>query len=299
MNSLCDICPRDCKADRRSKLGFCGSSHRVKVAKVMKHYFEEPPISCTEINDGGSGAIFFSCCNLKCVYCQNEPISHEGVGKEISVQALADIFKQLERAGANNINLVTPTHYTNEIIEALKIYKPNIPIIWNTSGYEKPQTIEKLKGIVDIFLTDFKYFDGELAARFSAAENYPTFCKEAILKMREIVPEDKFNGGVMKSGVIIRHLILPNHCQDSIKIIDWIHENLGSQTIVSLMSQYVPTEKAKKIKEINRKIKPVEYKIVENHLIKLGFTNVFVQDFDSANSCYTPDFLKNDDIFDY
>ena len=285
--------------ERSKTLGYCRCTNTVKIAKVMKHYFEEPPISCTEINDGGSGAIFFSGCNLKCVYCQNEEISHEGIGKEISIETLASLYKQLQSSGANNINLVTPTHYTEQIIESLKIYRPKIPIVWNTSGYEKPEVIEKVSEVADIFLTDFKYFDNELSMRLSAAKDYPEYCKAALLKMRELKKEDVFENGIMKSGIIVRHLILPNHTADSIKIIDWIYENLGNKTIISLMSQYVPTEKAKKIEEINRKIKPLEYKIVEKHLLDLGFSNVFVQDFDSADLCYTPDFLKKDDIFDY
>lgn len=299
MENLCDICPRNCKVDRSKNQGFCKSGETVKIAKVMKHYFEEPPISCCDINDGGSGAIFFSGCNLKCVYCQNEEISHEGVGKEITIQKLAEIFKKLEQLGANNINLVTPTHYTEQILAALEIYRPSIPIIWNTSGYEKPEVIERLAGSVDIFLTDFKYFEPETAKRLSGAENYPDFCKRSTIKMREVKPKDIIQNGIMKSGIIIRHLILPNHSGDSIKIMDWINENLGKDTIVSLMAQYVPTEKAQKIPEISRKIKPIEYKIVEKHLLKLGFKNVFVQELDSADLSFTPDFLKHDDILDY
>lgn len=268
----------------------------------MLHFFEEPPISGEEINGikpNGSGAIFFSNCTLKCCYCQNSEISTDGEGKEIPIQALADIFLQLEKAGANNINLVTPTHYTNQIIEALEIYKPNIPIVWNTSGYEKPETIKKLKNYVDIYLSDFKYFDSELSKKYSLAENYPETCKKATLEMRKNQPEDIFENGLMKKGLIIRHMVLPTHQSDSVNVIDWINQNLGNKTYVSLMSQYVPMANAHKFPEINRKIKPIEYKIVVNHLTKLGFNNVFTQDFDSAETIYTPDFSDKTSDFKF
>ena len=258
MKTLCNICPRNCNVDREENLGVCKATNKVVVSKVMLHYYEEPPISGVDTDEStanGSGAIFFSNCNLKCIYCQNCEISSGGLGKEISINTLADIFKQLENAGANNINLVSPTHYTNQIIEALNIFKPKIPIVWNTSGYEKSETIEKLKNYVDIFLTDFKYFDSNLSQRLSNAKNYPDNCKQAILQMRQNVPNDIFENGIMKKGIIIRHLVLPNQTEDSKNIIEWINDNLGNNTYISLMSQYVPMYKAKEIDEINRKIK--------------------------------------------
>ena len=302
MKILCNICPRNCSINRETQTGFCKGTNKVKISKVMLHYYEEPPISGEDIGNkkaNGSGAIFFSNCTLKCCYCQNSEISAGGEGKDVSIETLADLFKQLENAGANNINLVTPTHYTNEIIEALKIYRPNIPIVWNTSGYEKPETIKKLAGIVDIYLSDFKYFDPALAKKYSLAENYPETCKLATVEMRKNQPEDVFENGLMKKGLIIRHLVLPTHTADSIKIIDWINENLGNKTYISLMSQYVPMANAKNFPEINRKIKPLEYKLVLNHLTEFGFENVFAQGFESAETCYTPDFndKKSDFIF--
>ena len=302
MENLCNICPRNCNIDRKNSVGFCKGTNKVKVTKVMLHYFEEPPISGEEkdgIKPNGSGAIFFANCTLKCCYCQNHNISSGGLGKEISVETLADLFKQLESAGANNINLVTPTHYTNEIIEALEIYRPNIPIVWNTSGYEKPETISKIKDYVDIYLSDFKYFDSNLSKKYSLAENYPETCKKATLEMRKNQPEDIFENGLMKKGLIIRHLVLPTHSSDSLKIIDWINDNLGNQTYVSLMSQYVPMAKACEFEELNQKIKPLEYKIIVNHLNELGFKNVFTQDFESAETIYTPNFEEVDDDFKF
>lgn len=302
MEKLCNICPRNCNINRDFSLGFCKASNKVKVSKVMQHFFEEPIISGTE-EDGtlknGSGTIFFSSCNLKCCYCQNSEISTEALGKEVSTEALADIFKQLENAGANNINLVTPTHYTLQIIEALKIYKPKIPIVWNTSGYEKAETIKLLDGYVDIFLTDLKYFSSELSGKLSLAPNYFEEASKSILEMRKIVSEDKIENGLMKKGLIVRHLALPGQTADSKAVLKWIYENLGNETIISLMSQYVPMANAKSHPEINRKIKPIEYKILVNQLNEYGFKNAFTQEFESAETIYTPDFKSADDKFTY
>ncbi len=302
MENLCNICPRNCNVDRDKKAGFCKASNAIKISKVMKHFFEEPIISGSEENGtikNGSGTIFFSSCNLKCCYCQNSEISADAVGKEVSVSGLADIFKQLENAGANNINLVTPTHYTLQILEALKIYKPKIPIVWNTSGYEKAETIKLLDGYVDIFLTDLKYYSSEVSGRLSLAPNYFEETSRAILEMRKIVPDDLIENGLMKKGLIVRHLALPNQTADSKAVIKWIYENLGNKTIVSLMSQYVPMAGAKNHQEINRKIKPLEYKILVNALDDYGFANAFTQEFESAETFYTPDFKDTTSDFDY
>lgn len=300
MEKLCNLCPRNCNVDRSTKLGFCGANEKLKVAKVMLHYFEEPIISGEDTptkKAAGSGAIFFSNCNLKCVFCQNEEISHGGVGKEISISRLAEIFKELESAGANNINLVTPSHYTDQIISALKIYRPKIPIVWNTSGYEKVETIKKLDGIVDIYLTDFKYFDGSLAKKLSAAPDYPEATKAAILEMKKSVPEDIIAGGLMKKGLIVRNLVLPNQAKDSINVLNWVKNNLGKETYISIMSQYVPMGKAKEIEELNRRVSPLEYKVVVSSANRLGLDNAFIQDLSSATSDYTPDFLSQTDEF--
>ena len=295
MEKLCNICPRKCNVNRTTNLGFCKAGTKTKTSKVMLHHFEEPPIS----DGNGSGAIFFSSCSLKCVYCQNFNISTCCEGKEVSTETLASLFEQLESAGANNINLVTPTHYTEQILEALKIYKPKIPIIWNTSGYESADTIKLIKNYVDIYLTDLKYFSNDLSKKLSLAPNYFDECSKAILEMRKNQPEDVFENGLMKKGIIIRHLALPNQTKDSEKVIDWIYENLGKNTYLSLMSQYVPMGNAEKFPEINRKIKPVEYKILVNKLNKLEFRNVFLQDYSSASTEFTPDFNANDNEFKF
>lgn len=286
---ICDICPRRCRVDRAKTTGFCQETEEIRISKVMLHKYEEPLISGGE-KDKGSGAIFFAGCNLKCVYCQNFPISHKNKGKNISVAELANIFKDLERRGALNINLVTPTHFTMQIIEALKIYKPNIPIVWNSSGYESVETIEKLKGYVDIFLVDLKYMSNELSTKYSGAVDYAEVATKAILKMRELQPRDMIEKGHMKKGVIVRHLVLPTHTDDSIKCLDFILKNLGKDTIVSIMSQYEPRYDAKKFHEIDRKITPIEYKRVVNFALKNDMKNCFVQDLSSADSKYTPKF---------
>lgn len=302
MENLCNICPRKCNIDRDNSIGFCKSNHKIKISKVMLHYFEEPIISGENTNDkkaGGSGAIFFSNCSLKCCYCQNYEISSNGNGKEVSIETLADIFKQLEHAGSNNINLVTPTHYSSQIIEALKIYRPNIPIVWNTSGYEKAEIVESLKDYVDVYLTDLKYFSSELSQKYSKAGDYFENASKAILQMRKNQPNDIIKNGLMKKGLIVRHMVLPNQTEDSKNIINWINANLGNKTYVSLMSQYVPMANAKQYIEINRKIKPIEYKILVNKLKKLGFVNAFTQELSSAQTCFTPDFDKLDKDFVY
>lgn len=302
MENLCNICPRRCNINRTTSIGFCKSNNSLKIAKVMLHFFEEPIISGEDTSSkkaNGSGAIFFSNCNLKCCYCQNSEISSESLGKEISIETLADLFKQLEQAGANNINLVTPTHYTQQIIEALNLYKPKIPIVWNTSGYETEETIKSLKEYVDIYLSDLKYFSSELSKKYSKAENYFETASKAIIQMRKNQPNDIIENGLMKKGLIIRHLVLPNQTQDSLNIINWINKNLGNNTYYSLMSQYVPMAKAKDYPEINRKIKPIEYKILVNKLTHLNFKNTYLQDYESAETYFTPDFNENKNIFKF
>lgn len=285
----CKICPRACEINREKEAGFCGQTEKVRISKVMFHHYEEPLISGEE-KSKGSGAVFFTGCNLKCAFCQNYPISHKNKGKNISIKKLASIFKKLEKKGALNINLVTPSHFTLQIIETLKIYKPQIPIVWNSNGYETKETIELLKDYVDVYLVDLKYMDNDLSTKYSKATNYVENATLAIKQMKENQPNDIIENGLMKKGIIIRHLILPTHTADSIKCLDFIHDEIGENTIVSLMSQYEPRYEANKYPEINRKITPLEYKRVVNHAIKLNMTNCFTQDLSSADSKYTPKF---------
>lgn len=282
---LCNNCPRGCNVDRDKKFGVCGVPFAPKVAKAYLHKWEEPCIS----GENGSGTVFFSGCNLKCVYCQNYDISSEAKGKVISVQRLAEIFRELEEKGATNINLVSPSHYTDAIISALNIYRPKIPIVYNSNGYDSPQTLEKLRGYVDIFLMDFKYAYNDLALKYSSARDYVEVAKANILKARELVPNEQFDGEVMTKGVIIRHLILPTHIDNSIEVLKWIAENVKNP-FISLMGQYTPMFNAHKYPEIDRKLKPLEYKIVENKMLELGLTRGYTQDLSSAVEEYTPSF---------
>lgn len=286
---LCNLCPRKCNVDRKNKRGFCGQTENLRISKVMMHHYEEPIIS-GNLTDKGSGAIFFTGCNLKCVFCQNEPISHNNKGKNISVKKLVKIFKKLEKKGAYNINLVTPTHFTNQIIQALKIYKPKIPVVWNSSGYESKIEIERLKDYVDIYLVDLKYMNNELSARYSRANDYVEKATSSILQMRQNQPTDIIENGLMQKGVIIRHLILPTHTNDSVECLKFIYKNLGKDSIVSIMSQFEPMYQAKNYPEINRRITPLEYKRVVSYAQKLEMKNCFIQDLSSANSKYTPKF---------
>lgn len=284
----CNICPRQCNINREQKVGFCNARNTIKIAKYMVHMWEEPIVS----GSNGSGAIFFSHCNLKCIYCQNYKISSFGEGKNISTQGLVDIIKDLERKKVHNINLVTPSHYTNQIIEALNIYKPSIPIVWNSNGYESVDTIEKIKDLVDIYLVDMKYMDNALSLNLSKAKDYPFVCQNAIIQMRKNQPADIINNGIMQKGIIVRHLVLPNEVENSFKVLDWINENLGKNTYISLMGQYTPCHLALNYDKYNRPLKPIEYKRVINHFKSLGFTNGFCQDLSSSNDMFIPDFDK-------
>ncbi len=296
----CTICPRNCNIDRTKSIGFCGANQKIKIGKVMLHYYEEPIISGDDSTQKqGSGAIFFSNCSLKCIYCQNHEISSGGMGKEISPATLADLFKQLENAGAANINLVSPTHYSKQIIEALKLYKPNIPIVWNTSGYETIDTLKSLEGYVDIYLTDFKYIDSSLAKEYSLAPDYPQVAIDALYEMKRQQPADIVENGLMRKGVIIRHMILPGASKNSLDILNYIYQNFGNNTYISVMSQYTPFHKAKDHPVLKYKIKPIEYKICENYLNKYNFVNVFLQELSSASSDFTPNFTVKKSDFRY
>lgn len=289
----CNICPRNCNVNREINSGFCKATDKIIISKVMLHQGEEPFLTH---NDKGSGAIFFAGCNLGCVYCQNYQISHNIVGKSFSVQELANLFKTLEEKGAGNIDLVTPTHFTLQIIEALKIYKPKIQIIWNTGGYEKPETIKLLEDYVDIYLTDFKYADNSLALKYSKAPNYFENAKASLIEMKKQKPENIFKDGKLVSGIVVRHMVLPGYVKDSVKVLDTISSILGRSALVSIMSQYTPFGEAKDFPEINRRIYKLEYKAVVAHALKLELNNALIQDEASATTEMIPDF--NNTIID-
>ena len=284
----CTLCPRMCGADRYSGTGFCGCGSEIRAAKAYIHMWEEPCISGTN----GSGTVFFSGCCLKCCFCQNYEISSQGAGKEISVKRLAEIFPELQEKGAHNINLVSPTPYVPQIIQALEICrgKLDIPIVYNTGGYERVETLKMLDGYVDVYLPDLKYYDDSLAEKYSSAKNYFETAANAIHEMFRQVGSVRIENGLIKKGVIIRHLVLPSHRKDSMKLLEWVAENFpGNEILVSLMSQYTPVYKSCEHKEISRRISTFEYNSVVDRAAELGL-NGFMQERASAVSDYTPDF---------
>lgn len=291
MSDLCNRCPRNCSADRGIAAGFCGVPEQPKVARAFLHMWEEPCISGTN----GSGTIFFSGCNLKCIYCQNYHISQENFGKVITVQRLQDIMLELQQRGAHNINLVNPSHYTEQISHGLSQLKHQgkltIPTVYNSNGYETVETLKSLQGLIDVYLPDIKYFSEETALKYSKAKDYPEISKEAVLEMyRQVGSPILDEYGIIRKGLIIRHLILPGHTKESINVLNWISENLPRSVYVSLMSQYTPFYDAEKYPEINRPITRREYEKVVNHLYKLGLEEGYVQERQSADTQYIPDF---------
>ena len=280
---ICSICPRHCNVDRSVNLGFCQSPDNFRVARAALHFWEEPCISGKE----GSGTVFFSGCNLKCVFCQNNEISAENKGVEISDDKLISIFENLISQGANNINLVNPTHYAKRLAKVLR-WKSPVPIVYNSSGYEEVETLKALDGLIDIYLPDLKYIRAEKAMRYSKAADYFEKASVALLEMRRQV-EDKFDGDIMKSGMIIRHLILPQNTNSSIAVLDFIKSSFPD-TFVSLMAQYTPCGDLSEFPEINRKITKREYEKVVNYAFDNSFDKLFIQELSSADKSFIPKF---------
>lgn len=293
----CRICPRKCGVDRTVNIGYCGASDEIEISKVMLHHWEEPCISGVANDSRGSGAVFFTHCPLGCVFCQNRDISRRfSSGKVVSTTELSDIFLKLQNDGAYNINLVSPTQYTPEIISAVRLARErglNLPIIWNTGGYELPETVSALQGTVDVFLTDFKYASPTLAARCSSAENYPEFAVQSLPKMVELVGKCEFDErGMMKRGVIVRHLVLPGERADSINVLRKIADVVAVDDIrLSLMAQYTPEflPPDEEYKKLWRKITSFEYQSVLDEAARLGFDG-YSQERTSAVGDYTPKF---------
>ena len=293
--SKCEICPRKCKVNRYDKKGYCRCDDKVRIALVSKHYFEEPCIS----GRNGSGTIFFSNCNLSCIFCQNHDISQGGKGIDVAIERLAEIMLEQQERGANNINLVTPTMYVEQIIKAIDIAKDgglNIPIVYNTNGYEEVETIKKLNGYIDIYLPDFKYFTNELAIKYSKAPNYFEKVTSALIEMQSQFDEYVFDGEIMKKGMIVRHLVLPNHIQNSKNVLKWIKENLRKDIYVSVMAQYFPTYKAIGDELIGRKLSFSEYRKIEQYFYSLDIENGYIQDLGKHEEEFVPDFNMNNVI---
>lgn len=290
----CTMCPHRCRVNRRNnEIGRCKASDKVKIALVSTHDYEEPCISKLH----GSGTIFFSNCNLKCVFCQNYKISNEGLGKEYSIEELADIMLKQQEKGVNNINLVTPTIYAYQIVQAIKIAKEkglNIPIIYNSSGYECIETLKILDGYIDVYLPDFKYYDNEVALKYSNIKDYFEYTSEAIKEMYRQVGNPIFDKNeIIQKGIIIRHLILPNHVNQTKNVLNWIKENIGKEAYVSIMAQYFPSNKSDRYEKINRKINKIELKLVENYLYSIGLENGYIQKIGKCEEAYVPNFQNS------
>lgn len=279
----CLLCPNGCNIDKNVSKGFCGTDNDVRIAKYYLHPFEEPIISGSK----GSGTIFFCGCSLKCVFCQNYELSRNTRGKVVSSEKLAEIFQKLEKSGAHNINLVNPTHYSNGIVDALKIYRPKIPIVYNTHGYERVEILEKMNEYVDVYLPDMKFFSPALSKRYTGKDNYFDTASKAIEFMIKSKPLVFGNDGLIKRGVIVRHLVLPQGVSDSKKILDWFRP-FGDEAYINVMSQYTPFGEIENFPELKRKITAREYEAVTDYAISLGIKNMFYQKQKSANEKYIP-----------
>lgn len=291
MLNQCRLCPRECNVNRLTgEVGYCGASEKLMVSRAALHFWEEPCVS----GENGSGTVFFSNCNLKCVFCQNHCISQENLGIEISIERLSEIFLELEGNGANNINLVTPTHYVPQIIEALKLSKANglkIPILYNSNGYDSLDTLKALDGYIDVYLPDLKYYNSKYSLKYSMAKDYFEKASIAIEEMYRQVGKPVFDeNGIIKKGVIIRHLMLPGLLFDSKKILDYIHKTFGNNVYISLMNQYTPMFKASNYPEINRKLNEKHYDSIIDYALDLGIKNAFIQESESSSEEFVPDF---------
>lgn len=292
MDNVCEICPRECGVSRENKsLGFCAASKRIKIAWYGKHFGEEPPISGTN----GSGAVFFSHCNLRCCYCQNFQISRNGFGKEYGIDDFVRIMLNLEKQGAHNINLVTPSIWARQIKEAIIKARGKglkIPIVYNTNGYEKIETLKELEGLIEIYLPDYKYADDKLAVKYSSAPNYSTIAKKAILEMQKQVGDLRVDDkGVAERGLIIRHLILPSQMQNTFKCLEFIR-SVSENVYISLLTQYAPVYDSRLFPEINRFLSQEEFESAMIEVNELNFNNGWVQEFGPSCRCFLPDFTK-------
>lgn len=296
--SSCNLCPRMCSVDRTSHIGYCGETSTVRLARAALHHWEEPCIS----GDQGSGAIFFCGCNLRCVFCQNHDISCSNIGKEVTATRLCDIMLDLQKKGALNINLVTPTHFVPQIVSAIQLAKSKglaLPIVYNTSAYENVSTLKMLDGIIDIYLPDFKYYDNSLALRFSSAPNYREVALDAIdemMRQMRFNTSDSIctfdNNGIMTHGIIVRHLVLPGHTHDSMDVLATLHARYGNDIYISIMNQYTPLDHVLKTshKELHRKVTKKEYEKIIDYAIDIGIENGFTQEGEAAAESFIPAF---------
>lgn len=289
---VCNLCPRQCNADRSNGVGYCGVGDTFKIGRIMKHMWEEPCIS----GDNGSGAIFFSGCNMGCIYCQNDKLSKGLVGKEYSEEELIEEMLKLQEMGCNNINLVTPSHYADKLVSVLTKAKERgltIPIVYNTSAYDAVETLRKLEGLIDIYLPDLKYLDAEGAKKYSNAINYPGIARLAIDEMvRQVGPFTFDNRGIMKKGVLVRHLILPERIEESKKVIEYLYNRYGDSVYISIMNQYTPCGIAKKDEVLKRPLTEDEYDEVVDYAVFIGVENGFIQEGETSDESFIPEFTS-------
>ena len=289
--SDCTLCPRNCHVDRtRGQTGYCRQTDELVVARAALHMWEEPCIS----GEKGSGTVFFSGCSLGCVFCQNHNISKGLSGKKITIERLSDIFIELQGKGANNINLVTPSHFVPQIVKAISAARSKglqIPIVYNCSGYERTETLRLLEGYVDIYLPDLKYMDRKISKRYANADDYFDYASKAVREMVRQVGECTFDEkGIMRKGVIVRHLALPGYIEDSKNIIKFLHDTFGDAIFISIMNQYTPLAIVEKYPEINRKLTDEEYDELVDYAISIGVENGFIQEGETALESFIPEF---------
>ncbi len=297
----CTLCPRMCAADREAgERGFCGMTDEIYVARVAPHFWEEPCIS----GEKGSGTVFFSGCNLRCVYCQNQRIATGDAGRRITIRQLAECFRYLEEEGCHNLNLVTPSHYVPQIEAALRLAQPGIPVVYNTSSYESAEVLRRLEGLVDIYLADFKYPDAAAAGRYSHAPDYPERAKAALAEMVRQVRSAEYvrdgrvwtnateypDGALMRRGVIVRHLLLPGRVEEAKQVLRYVYETYGDTVAVSIMNQYTPLPHVATFPELNRRVTEAEYEEVAEFAIELGIGHGFLQEGQTAEESFIPDF---------
>lgn len=286
----CNLCPRNCNVDRSINKGYCGQTDKIKVARASLHMWEEPCVS----GERGSGTVFFSGCGLRCVFCQNFDIANGNTGKEITVERLAEIFLELKEKGAHNINLVTGDHFVPQIISALDLAKSkgmDLPVVFNTSSYINKETLKLLENYVDIYLADFKYFDNETAKKYSNVGDYLQVVKTALEEMVSQKGTPVYDDeGIMTKGVIVRHLLMPGHLQESKAIIRYVYEEYGERVVLSIMNQYTPLKQVEKYPEINRKVTDAEYESLINYAISIGVKEAYVQEGETAEESFIPPF---------
>ncbi len=290
----CNLCPRNCLVDRSKSVGICGMKNKLVVAKAYLHMWEEPCISGTN----GSGTIFFTGCNLKCIFCQNRDISTKLIGQEITIEDFANICINLEKQGAHNINLVTPTHFVPLIVKGLQLAKQkglSIPIVYNTSSYETEETIKMLDGLIDIYLPDLKYYNDEYAIKYSHAPNYFNNASKAISEMYKQVGNPIFDDNkIMKKGIIVRHMMMPNLKEDTKKILEYLYKTYKHNIYISIMNQYTPIKHFERYQELNNKITESDYDEIINYALDLGIEKAFIQEGETQTSSFIPDFLNQE-----